>query len=199
MSLNQCTFLGRLTRDPEIQYGAQNDKVVARFTMAVDRIGQKDGTTGADFIPCVAFDGRAEFAEKFLRQGMRVLIGGRLRNNNYTKKDGQKVYGMEVCANIIEFADGKKDDEDVQETPQYSDVTRNQQEESSAAAGKTRNANAAPRRSSAPAQARPAAGRRAVAGTSSRSASRPATRSSAYQEDPFMNTSQQTESSLPFH
>lgn len=199
MALNQCTFLGRLTRDPEIRYVEQSDKVIAKFTVAVDRIGLKDGTTGADFIPCVAFDGRAEFAERFLRQGMRVLVGGKLRNNNYTNKDGQKIYRMEVCANIIEFADGKPGNEDAEEPMQENNAPANPQPGNcTAAASRGRTAGAAGRNRSA-AQERPASGRRAAqTRASGRTTSRTSSRASAYQGDTFMNIQQQTEDDLPF-
>lgn len=110
MGLNQCTFLGRLTRDPEIRYSSGKNQIpIARFTLAVDR-WKKDGEPEADFFPCVAFDKRAEFAEKYLYSGIRVLVSGSLKNNNYTNKAGEKVYGVELQANHIDFADGKRDE-----------------------------------------------------------------------------------------
>lgn len=128
MGLNQCTFLGRLTRDPEIRYSTGADQIpIARFTLAVDRWKKKDGESEADFFPCVAFDKKAEFAEKYLYCGIRVLVSGSMKNNNYTNKDGEKVYGMELQASHIEFADGKRDEE-------------NQTEEKTAASGQNRQA-----------------------------------------------------------
>lgn len=112
MGLNQCTFLGRLTRDPEIRYSSGAEQMpIARFTLAVDRRRKKDGESEADFFPCVAFDKRAEFAEKYLYCGIRVLVSGSMKNNNYTNKDGEKVYGVELQASHIEFADGKREEE----------------------------------------------------------------------------------------
>lgn len=84
---------------------------IARFTLAVDRWRKKDGGSEADFFPCVAFDKKAEFAEKYLRCGIRVLVSGSMKNNNYTNKDGEKVYGVELQASHIEFADGKREEE----------------------------------------------------------------------------------------
>lgn len=111
MGLNQCTFLGRLTRDPEIRYVGENQMALARFTVAVDRRKSKEGESEADFIPCVAFDKKAEFAESYLHTGMRVVVSGSMKNNNYTNKAGEKVYGMELQAYQIDFADGKGDSE----------------------------------------------------------------------------------------
>ena len=126
MGLNQCTFLGRLTRDPEIRYSTGADQIpIARFTLAVDRWKKKDGESEADFFPCVVFDKKAEFAEKYLYCGIRVLVSGSMKNNNYTNKDGEKVYGMELQASHIEFADGKRDEENqTEEKPATSGQNR---------------------------------------------------------------------------
>lgn len=107
--MNQCTFLGRLTRDPEIRYAKDSNMPIARFHIAVDRRRSADNEKNADFFPCVLFDRRAEFAEQYLRSGMRVLISGSMQNNNYTNREGEKVYGVELVGNVIEFADGKRD------------------------------------------------------------------------------------------
>lgn len=109
--MNQCTFLGRLTADPEIRYAQETQKPIARFTVAVDRWRTEDGEQNADFFPCVVFNQRAEFAEKYLRRGMRILVSGSMRNNHYTNRNGEKVYGTELLGNLIEFADGKGETE----------------------------------------------------------------------------------------
>lgn len=109
--MNQCTFLGRLTADPEIRYAQESQKPIARFTVAVDRWRSEEGEQNADFFPCVVFNQRAEFAEKYLRRGMRILVSGSMRNNHYTNRNGEKVYGTELLGNLIEFADGKGDTE----------------------------------------------------------------------------------------
>ncbi len=84
---------------------------IARYTLAVDRRGRRSqdssGEQSADFIPCVAFDRAAEFAEKYFRQGMRVLVSGRIQTGSYVNKDGQKVYTTEVILDDQEFADSK--------------------------------------------------------------------------------------------
>ena len=88
MALNQCTFLGRLTREPDIRYAAETQMPIARFTLAVGRGTKKENEADADFITCVAFDKRAEFVERYLGKGIRIVVSGRLQNNNYTDKDG---------------------------------------------------------------------------------------------------------------
>lgn len=106
--MNKVILMGRLTRDPEVRYTAgDNAIVVARYTLAVDRKFQREGEPGADFIPCVAFDKRAEFAEKYLRKGTKIVISGRISTGKYTNKDGQTVYTTEVVIEECEFAESK--------------------------------------------------------------------------------------------
>ena len=71
------------------------------------RRGQDGNDQTADFINCVAFDRAGEFAEKYFRQGMRVLVSGRLQTGSYVNKDGQRVYTTEVILDDQEFADSK--------------------------------------------------------------------------------------------
>lgn len=103
--------MGRLTRDPEVRYSqGERSMAIARYTLAVDRRGRRnqDGDQqSADFIPCVAFDRAAEFAEKYFRQGQRVLIRGHIQTGSYVNKDGQKVYTTDVIVDDQEFADSK--------------------------------------------------------------------------------------------
>ena len=104
--MNQVVLMGRLTRDPEVRYtSGEKAMAVARYTLAVDRRGK--GERNADFIPCVAFDKAAEFAEKYFRQGMRVLVSGHIQTGSYTNREGQKVYTTNVILASQEFADSK--------------------------------------------------------------------------------------------
>ncbi len=109
--MNKVILMGRLTRDPEIRY-AQNDSSmsIARYTLAVDRRGRRDGNDGqqtADFIGCVAFRQQADFAEKYLRKGMKIAIVGRIQTGSYTNRDGQKVYTTDVIVEEHEFCESK--------------------------------------------------------------------------------------------
>ena len=76
MALNKWIGIGRLTRDPQIiksQTQDGKDTTTARYTLAVDRRGKKvEGQQDADFISCVAFGRNGEFAEKFLKQGIKI-------------------------------------------------------------------------------------------------------------------------------
>lgn len=77
---------------------------IARYTLAVDR-RTKDKAT--DFINCVAFGKNAEFAEKYLRQGMKIVVEGRIQTGSYTNRDGKKVYTTDVVVEGHEFAESK--------------------------------------------------------------------------------------------
>jgi len=107
--MNKVILMGRLTRDPEIRY-SQGEKAtaVARFTLAVDRRFKRESEQNADFINCISFGKSAEFAEKYLRQGMRVTICGRIQTGSYTNRDGNKVYTTDVVIEEQEFAESKK-------------------------------------------------------------------------------------------
>lgn len=102
--------MGRLTRDPDVRYsnGANGSTAVARYTLAVDRRFKKDGDEQtADFINCVAFGKNGEFAEKYLRQGTKIAIVGRIQTGSYTNKDGQKVYTTDIVVEEHEFCESK--------------------------------------------------------------------------------------------
>ncbi len=107
--MNKVILMGRLTRDPEVRYSqGERSMAIARYTLAVDRRGRRNQDNNeqtADFINCVAFDRAGEFAEKYFRQGMRVLISGRIQTGSYTNRDGQKVYTTEVIIDEQEFAE----------------------------------------------------------------------------------------------
>lgn len=106
--MNKVILMGRLTRDPDVRYSAgENSTAVARYTLAVDRRFRRDGDATADFIGCVAFGRQAEFAEKYLRQGTKIAITGRIQNGSYTNREGQKVYTTDVVVEEQEFAESK--------------------------------------------------------------------------------------------
>ena len=109
--MNTVILMGRLTRDPEVRY-TQGEKsmAVARYTLAVDRRRAADsGGQNTDFISCVAFDRAGEFAEKYFRQGQRVLVRGRIQTGSYVNRDGQKIYTTDVVILEQEFADSRRD------------------------------------------------------------------------------------------
>lgn len=107
--MNKVILMGRLTRDPETRYSQGNSSLaIARFSIAVDRRFKRDtDQQDADFFNCTAFGKQAEFVERYLRKGTKVLLTGRVQNDNYTNKEGQKVYSVQVIAEEIEFAESK--------------------------------------------------------------------------------------------
>lgn len=106
--MNKVILMGRLTRDPDVRYSAgENSTAVARYTLAVDRRFHRDSDATADFIGCVAFGRQAEFAEKYLRQGTKIAITGRIQTGSYTNREGQKVYTTDVVVEEQEFAESK--------------------------------------------------------------------------------------------
>ena len=111
--MNKVILMGRLTRDPDVRYSqGENATAVARFTLAVDRrFSRRDGENTADFIGCVAFARQAEFAEKYLRQGTKVVLTGRIQTGSYTNRDGVKVYTTEVIVEEQEFAESRAESE----------------------------------------------------------------------------------------
>lgn len=109
--MNKAILIGRLTRDPEVRYSQGSNTAVARYTIAVDRKFKKDGEPTADYIPCVVFGRQAEFAEKYFRKGMKVVISGRITTGSYTNRDGQKVYTTEITVEEQEFAESKDSSE----------------------------------------------------------------------------------------
>ena len=106
--MNKVILMGRLTRDPEVRY-SQGDSAsaVARYTLAVDRRFKRDGEQSADFINWVAFGRTAEFAERYLRQGVKIAVTGRIQTGCYTNRDGVKVYTTDVVVEEQEFAESK--------------------------------------------------------------------------------------------
>ena len=107
--MNKVILMGRLTREPDIRYSqGDNAQAIARYTLAVDRrLRRQDGDQQADFIGCVAFGRQAEFAEKYLHQGTKIAITGRLQTGSYTNRDGVKVYTTDVICEDVEFAESK--------------------------------------------------------------------------------------------
>ena len=106
--MNKVVLMGRLTRDPDVRY-TQGDRplAVARYTLAVNRRFKRDNEPDADFISCVAFGRAGEFAEKYLKQGTKIVVSGRIQTGSYTNKDGMKVYTTDVVIEEQDFAESK--------------------------------------------------------------------------------------------
>ena len=106
--MNKVILMGRLTRDPEVRYSqGASQTAVARYSVAVDRRFKREGEPDADFFNCTSFGKQAEFVERYLHKGTKVVLSGRVQNDNYTNKDGQMVYSVRIIVEDIEFAESK--------------------------------------------------------------------------------------------
>lgn len=108
--MNKVILCGRLTREPEVRYSqtANGSMAVARYTLAVDRKFKKEGEQNADFISCIAFGKLGEFAQKYLHQGVKIAVSGRIQTGSYTNKDGRKIYTTDVVVEEQEFCESKQ-------------------------------------------------------------------------------------------
>lgn len=104
--MNHVVLMGRLTKDPEIRY-TNSGKTVGSFSIAVNRRFKSEGQPEADFFNCVTFGKQAEFVEKYLHKGTKILLGGEVQNNNYKDKDGVTHYSVSIVVDEIEFAESK--------------------------------------------------------------------------------------------
>lgn len=111
--MNKTILMGRLTKDPEVRYAANDSGMaIARYTLAVDRRRTGNDGQSADFINCVAFGKTGEFAEKYLRKGTKILVSGRIQTGSYTNQEGQRIYTTEVVVEEHEFAESKRASEE---------------------------------------------------------------------------------------
>lgn len=107
--MNKVILIGRLTNEPEIrQTQGSNLILIAKYSLAVTRKFKRDGEQDCDFINCVAFGKLAEFAQKYLRKGIKIAVTGRLQTGSYTNKDGQKIYTTDVIVEEQEFTEKKQ-------------------------------------------------------------------------------------------
>lgn len=108
--MNNIVLLGRLTKDADIR-STQSGKVVASFTLAVDRPYTQNGKKEADFIACQIWGKSAEVLGRSVHKGQRILLEGRLQIRQYTDKNGNKRTAAEVVADRFEFIERKEQTE----------------------------------------------------------------------------------------
>ena len=102
--LNQCNFIGRLGRDPEMRSTATGDQV-ANFSIAVGwKSKQKEGT---EWVNVVAFGKLAEIIGQYLTKGSRIFVSGKQRTRKWQDKNGQDRYSTEIVANELQMLDSK--------------------------------------------------------------------------------------------
>lgn len=108
--MNKIILLGNMTRNPKTTRKTAedgNEVVITKFDLAVNRRSKRDGESDADFFHCTSFGKQAEFVERYFHNGSRVLVIGRVQNNNYTTREGSKVYGFSIITEEVEFAQKK--------------------------------------------------------------------------------------------
>jgi len=115
--LNSVILIGRLTRDPELNY-IPSGQAVTTFTLAVDRGYQnQQGQKETDFINIVTWGKLAETVGNYTKKGRLVAIEGRIHTRNYENKEGKKVYVTEVVAETVKFLDSAKDGQGRSDSP----------------------------------------------------------------------------------
>lgn len=106
--MNKAILMGRLTRDPEVRYSqSENPVAVCRYSLAVNRRFKRDGEPDADFINCVAFGKSGEFAERYFKKGMQILVTGAIRTSSWDDAQGQRQYRTEVVVEDQQFTESK--------------------------------------------------------------------------------------------
>ena len=107
--MNTVNLIGRLTKDPELRYTANNFPMCS-FTLAIDRQGKEEKKT--NFIPVKVLGKTAENVAKFLSKGKLAGVEGEIQTDSYEAKDGSKRYTWEVLAYRVEFLEwGEKKEE----------------------------------------------------------------------------------------
>ena len=103
MAFNLVILTGRLTREPELKFGASGT-AYCKFTLAVNRMKKDDP---ADFIFCSAFGKTAELIAEYVKKGNNLGVQGRLQQDTY-EKDGEKISKTGVTVDKIEFLESNK-------------------------------------------------------------------------------------------
>lgn len=98
--MNKVILIGRLTRDPELNFAAGTGTAVCRFSLAVARPFKKDET---DFINCIAFNKTGETIAQYLTKGRQLAVTGSIRTGSYDAKDGTKRYTTDIVVDSFEF------------------------------------------------------------------------------------------------
>lgn len=107
--MNQCTLIGRLTKDSEMRTTISGQHVV-NFTLAINRnYKNEEGEYETDFINCIAFNKTAELITKYTQKGSKIALNGRIQVNSYDAQDGTKKYATNIVAKEVYFLDGKKE------------------------------------------------------------------------------------------
>lgn len=118
--LNQCQFIGNMTRDPEVKY-MPNGNCVTNFSIACND-DYKDKNSGemvkvTNYINLVAFGKPAELIGQYCLRGSKLFVSGKQRTRKWQHSDGSDRYATEVVISEFQFLDKKKDAPQAQNVP----------------------------------------------------------------------------------
>ena len=128
--MNKIILLGNMARNPKTTRKTAEDGsevVITKFDLAVNRRSKRAGEADADFFHCTSFGRQAEFVERYFHSGSRALVIGRVQNNNYTTKEGSKVYGFSIITEEVEFAQKKSAEKPANKDSDFSSVSDEEQ------------------------------------------------------------------------
>ena len=106
--MNKWIGMGRLCKDPEISVSTSGTQI-AKYSIAVDRKFKREGQPTADFFNCTSFGKQADFVEKYLKKGTKVVVTGSIQMDTYTTKTGEKKTSTNVMVEDVEFAESKSE------------------------------------------------------------------------------------------
>ena len=95
---NKVQLIGNLGNAPEIK-NTEKGRKLAKFSIATNETyynAKGEKVVETQWHNLVAWGKVADVVEKYLFKGTEVAIEGKLMNNNYTDKDGNKRYTTEV-------------------------------------------------------------------------------------------------------
>ena len=116
--MNNCTFIGRLTKDPELKHVGGDNKSLCNFTLAVDKpVKDAQGNKQADFVPCTAWGKTAELLSQYFNKGSQIGITGRFESRSYEDESGNKKTSYSILVNNIDFVGGKSERKPQEERP----------------------------------------------------------------------------------
>ncbi|MEG1256878.1 single-stranded DNA-binding protein [Clostridium sp.] len=101
--MNKVVLIGRLTKNPELNFTSGTGNAVCKFTIAVNRRFKKEGQPEADFIPVVVWGKQAESTANYMKKGSLLSVAGRIETRSYEATDGSRRYVTEVIADEVSF------------------------------------------------------------------------------------------------
>lgn len=105
--MNKVHLIGNLTKDVDLKYTKHNTPV-ASYTIAVNTgYGELQET---NYFNIKTWGKSGEFVSKYFKKGQPIALTGRLKNNNYEDKNGNKKYTIEIVTEDIEFVGSKKEE-----------------------------------------------------------------------------------------